>query len=193
MLVMKIKREDISKKIISLSLAGMIALGGGIAISPAFAKAEDPRILQQIEYEKREFQYITNVSNADLSQFDEHFLDIYHNGKIKIQRTDKEYDLDKLYLIEGTQDDVEKHYIVSYEQGDVDILTGNSIKNFNRTFIMKLIDTSFLYDWYSIQNDISISGNYLFINPDNEEAFNELLETFDNSMHNRVPETYFKK
>lgn len=196
---MKINREK-SKKMIkvasTLILAGMLSIGNNVALATSFEgyfeSPQDSYLENHFDMQKRKVDYLRALENADVSCFDSDFVKLYREGKILVSEREKEYDVSDLYIINGKQNDSDKIFLVSYEEGNVDIVTGDVINDFVREGIMLFKNSSCFYQIYQLCSDVGIASNGVIdISKVDKSEISSIISEFDGMMHDNVPETMY--
>lgn len=198
--------EEKSKKynkVAAIALAGLMAIGGGIKISDCFVSkvvAETISVEQQEEHlfegektqEERDYWYLKNINEADLSLFNQDFLDFYHNGKIYVEGQDEPFKVSGLAVISKDTENGIEYHVVSYSDMNHDIFTGIDLSNFERDYLLDFMNSNCFYDFYlCCVNNNCIDNNEAHISEENKETILSSLEGYDKTMHDKTPETFY--
>lgn len=197
---MKINREKsktMVKCVSAILLAGMISMGSNVALAPGFESycvGNDTYLETHFDMQKRNLDYLKSLSEADYSEFDSNFVHLYRNGKISIPKREKEYDISDLYVITGNQNNNDKIFLVSYQEGNIDIITGETIVGFEREGIMLFKNSECFYQFYQacLSTGAFQDGKIDLSKIDNNEILN-IMSSFDGSIHEMVPETKYSE
>ena len=177
--------NNFKRRMTALAVAGAIAAGGGIS---EIESKEDPLLKSHIDHDRRQIEYYDYLENADLSYYDEDFVNFYREGIIKINNI--EYSVNDLYLEFGINGDVEKKLLIYYKYPNNDIITAESKDGFRRTAVMLFKDTYCFYEIYLLYKDL-ILDNYLTIDEYNIDTILTKIKEYDGSIHVEVPETSY--
>ena len=135
--------------------------------------------------EKRE-QYLEKIEKANLDKFDLEFVDFYRKGKIEINK--KVYNLDDLYIEEGTVEGKKINILVDFHQMKYDIITETKYPDFKRNKINLFKNSTFLKEIYK---KYSTTNKILIIDFKEQDELKETLKNYNYSMQLDVPETYY--
>lgn len=174
--------NNLGKKVVaSAILTSMLATG---------AKGESlPDQLMNTDLGKQniEIQYLENVKNANLDEFDINFVLFYRNGIVSIN--DEEYQINRLFIETGYDDNNDFYTcLVSSTKQTVDLISNSTKPITKRESVKPFKNTIFCYDVFS-SNDFNIEDNILTINTD----LNEILLNSSIEDHDLVPETFYLK
>jgi len=208
---MKINREkSISfKHVISIGLVGLILVNPLIKMSPSIinkVKAASTKPLKTVEeqydalfegqkgQEQRDYDYFTNVHNADLSEYDEDFLNFYDNGLIVIEGIEEPIKIKQLIIISKDINGTTESHVVSYKNMTYDIFNNCDITEFDRDYLMDFMNSNCFYNFYlACKENNYIKDNVVYINDENREILSTTINTYDKTMHDKAPQTYYMK
>ncbi len=198
-MVMIIKREK-SLKFISIKHRGklnLVPIGEGVSLNPRFElKYKNAQLdIGRIEFAKERYNYHMKLKDADMSQFDKEFVELFRSGAIVIYG--KEWALKHLYLEHGSYNNKTVNIITNlYDTDDFhDLLTDKNMPEFKRDSIMGLFISKFFYDLYVLckRKDL-FKDNKLFITADIKNQVLEMIEKYDGkTQHDKTPETFYSK
>ena len=192
------------KRILAFTIAELISLSPGLKISSkAYAETKQINTREEQEeaafegekdWEKKQYEYLKNIAEADLSDYDLEFLDFYHNGVIHIEGREDPIKVSELLIISRGQDDDIEYHVVSYKDINHDIFTDADLSDFNRDYLLDFMNSNCFYSFYlSCKENNCIDNNEVHITNENKEIIMESLEGYDKTMHEKAPETYYLK
>ncbi len=134
---------------------------------------------------KRAKDYLRNVNNADLSNYDKGFVDYYRKGTIKI--------LGKVYKPNSLFIEKYDNKVILYDKNNIgyDLLTSNTYDKHKIDKFRRFRNSNIFYDLY-LEYKNNIVNNELIIDLKDLDKFISLLSSFDGSIHDKVPETYYR-
>ena len=193
---MKIDRE---KSLQFISYVGNLVLNlkdvdNNVKMSKAFEYIYQNMIRDKVRIEIANInaEYFKKIDNADMNLFDEDFVNLYRTGTFEVQSTSKSYEMKLLYIYSGIQNNENKVYLVSFKELGVDVLTGSKIENFEKKSAFPFRFSTCFYDIYKMCQEHDLyKDNSLLITPTIVEGVANILSAFDESKHNKVPETYY--
>ena len=148
----------------------------------------DKKVLDNMEYHAAKSKYYNYVANADMSQYDSKFVNLYRDGKIVIRG--HSYNVKDLYIETGLENNQSKKLLVYYKEPNVDILTKEIKRNFSRTDLFLFYNSTCFYQIYSIYKD-KVQDNILTIPDSDIEKMKNLIYSFNGAFHNATPETVY--
>ena len=151
-------------------------------------KEKNDDILDDIEYHSKQMEYLNYIRNADMSQYDINFVNLYREGKIVIKG--KNYNTKDLYIELGTENGKNKILLIYYKNPNEDILTGEIKKDFKRNDLFLFYNSMCFYQIYSMYKS-KIENNTLIIPDDNMDKIKNIIYIFNGSIHNGTPETEY--
>lgn len=136
------------------------------------------------KHDKAIINYLNLVNSANLDEYDKEFVDLYRKGTISING--KQYNLDNLFI----EDCNEK--IILYDKKDFhfDILSNSTIPKHRPSKYKRFKNSNTFYELYTTFKD-RVKDN-VFVVDDCFLEFSNIINTFDGSMHDKVPETYYR-
>ena len=140
------------------------------------------------EYHSRRIDYNKYVDSADLSKYEEPFVNFYRKGIIVIK--DKEYKVADLYLENGMSMNEQELFLVYYRNPEIDILTNKVKKDFKRTGVVEFRAAYVFYKLFNTYRD-GIKDNKLIVNDNNIVNVNDIVRSFDGTLHIETPETSY--
>jgi len=205
---MKINREKSKcfNKITAITLAGLIAVGGGIKVSKGIvplALAERNLSVEEQEQaffegqraqEERDYLYLKNISEADLSDYDQEFLDFYHSGTIYVEGKEEPLKVSNLVVISKDTETGIEYHVVSFSDMNHDAFTGADVSDFERDYLLDFMNSNCFYDFYlCCKNNNCIDNNEVHLTDENKDVVLSSLEGYDKTMHDKAPETYYMR
>ena len=141
---------------------------------------------------KQNFNYFKNVHDADMSQFNTEFVNLYREGTVEIQNNGKNYKIENLYIKAGIQNGVPRIHLVDVLEASVDIITGEKIENFEKKHFMPFRFSKCFYEIYNLYKEKDLlKDNKLVITNEIAQDIFDILGTFDATRHDKTPETYY--
>ena len=172
--------NEIKKKIASLTLAGTLAATP--VISNANIETNNNIDISMKEY----YEYLMMVKNADMSLYDSEFIEYFRNGKIYINGII--YSISSLYILECEKDGKKEIMLLCNNNINYDILSGKSYKGYKKNNMKSFRDTLVFFNLFQIYKDV-INNNILIIDDLYYREFLNMIEQFDNTLHDKAPET----
>ena len=119
-------------------------------------------------------QYI-DAKNKDTNEYDEKFIDIYNNGKYKVE--DKQYDIKEVYIVRLDDNNI---HLIKAGFNKKDIVTGETF-NEKKVNICCFRDSSIFYELYTIGmiNDKNIEL---------DEKLERMLTYWNGEKHKKTPD-----
>ena len=206
---MKLNREGSKffKRIAVLGLAGLITINPSLKISDSMIsvaladtsisqsteeRPDDKFFEGQIAQEARDYEYSKNVHNANLADYDQGFLDFYHNGLIYIDEKENPIKVGQLLILSKNNDDGIETHVVSYKNVNYDIFSNSDIQGFVRDYLMDFVNANCFYDFYlRCKENGYIKENTVHVNDSNRSQLIEAVNLYNMTMHDKAPETYY--
>lgn len=193
---MKIDKER-SLKFVSIKEKGNMNLNpalNNVNLSPLFELLlkDVKRDKVRVFIAKQKANYFKNVQDADMSQFDLNFVELYRDGTIEILPRSKKYKVGDLYINVGVQNNQNRIHVESFLEKGIDAFSGEKIENFERTGLMPLKDSTSFFEIYDLCRQHSLyEEKKIIITNDILEDVYEIFSRYDEKRHDRVPETYY--
>ena len=148
---------------------------------------------KRLEISKMKMDYIEKVAEADMSMFDNTFVELYRTGQMEIKPTEEIYQIEDLFIEEGKQKGKRIVHLISImNEEDLDIITEDKMEGFEREEFMVFKFSECFYKIYEkCKEKKLVEDNKLIITNDIIEEVESILEKFDNKKHDKVPETYY--
>lgn len=165
-----------------------IALAGTMATTPvASASGLGPEMHEEVML-KEYYEYLMNIKNEDMSLYDSEFIEYFRNGKIVIKG--KLYDINTLFLLECQKNDVRKVMVLCSDNIRYDIISGDSYKGYKKLAMKRFRDTEVFFNLFHIFRN-NINDNVLVIEDNYYQEFINIIDQFNNTLHNEAPETKY--
>lgn len=133
------------------------------------------------------YQYLAEV---DMSNYDADFVNLFRSGKITINQNT--YDVNDLFIEVGYENNQKKIFLVSCYNPDYDILTGSKKNDFVRESILIFPKSLCFFQIYE-ENKDELFDNNLNINQNRLTDVIEIIYSFDQTIHDKTPETAYKR
>ena len=180
------------KQIIKKNTFKLYNVGEGVLLSKRFEILVEDYIYfkTKLHFNKIGSEYFKNVKNADLSDYDINFVNLYRNGIFSFY--DNDYKMSDLYIINGIKDNHNVNYLISFKNPEYSILTKEIIIGFERKKIISFSLTSCFYEIYLLCKEVGLySENSIKINDKNIDRVIVLLNKSSLEKHSKVPETIY--
>ncbi len=146
----------------------------------------------RVKIAKIKGEYFKRLDNADMSLFDDEFVNLYRNGVVEVKDTSMSYEMKLLYICTGVQNKENRIHLISFKDYGTDAITGNKIENFEKKDTFPFRQSTCFYEIYKVcRSHGLIEKNKLIITHDILKDVFAIFATFDGSKHNKVPELYY--
>ena len=151
--------------------------------------SEEEYIRSQIEHDNVNYQFWKNVQNADMSLYDNDFVNFFRNGSLSINN--QQYSFEDLYIVAGRSNETKKIMLVYYKKPVTDLINDYEDKSFYQEDLMLFKSSICCYHIYRLYKD-RIKNNILEITDDIKNNIIKIINNYDGNEHDLVPETYYR-